>query len=52
MLPEICRICDQFGACSKRYGNVSKGEKIYCPDGTTCFASEPFKAVDFRWLRM
>jgi hypothetical protein len=34
MLSRDCDGCSQYKACSKRYRNVGKGEKVYCPDGT------------------
>jgi hypothetical protein len=34
MLSRDCDGCSMLKACSKRYKNVTKGEKVYCPDGT------------------
>lgn len=34
MLSRDCDGCSQFKPCSKRYRAVSKGEKVYCVDGT------------------
>ncbi|MCW4009571.1 MAG: hypothetical protein NWF05_02995 [Candidatus Bathyarchaeota archaeon] len=34
MLSRDCDGCSQMKACSKRYRNVGKSEKVYCADGT------------------
>ncbi|NLE05319.1 MAG: hypothetical protein GX638_11045 [Crenarchaeota archaeon] len=34
MLSRDCDGCSQYKACSRRYRNAKKGEKVYCPDGT------------------
>jgi hypothetical protein len=34
MLSRDCDGCSQLKACSKRYRKVTKGGKVYCPDGT------------------
>jgi hypothetical protein len=34
MLSRDCDGCSQLKACGKRYRIVSKGEKVYCSDGT------------------
>jgi hypothetical protein len=34
MLSRDCDGCSQIKACSRRYRNVKKGEKVYCLDGT------------------
>jgi hypothetical protein len=34
MLSRDCDGCSQLRICSKRFKNVSKGEKVYCSDGT------------------
>ncbi|HTY74184.1 MAG TPA: hypothetical protein VMD05_01300 [Candidatus Nanoarchaeia archaeon] len=34
MLSRDCDGCPTLRACSKRYRSVSKGEKVYCSDGT------------------
>jgi len=34
MLSRDCYGCEMLSACSERYRRVSKGEKVYCPDGT------------------
>jgi len=34
LLSRDCDGCSQMKACSKRYSTVTKGEKVYCPDGT------------------
>ncbi len=34
MLSRDCDGCSQNKACSKRYRNVIKGEKVYCSNGT------------------
>ena len=40
MLSRDCDGCSQFKACSKRYGKVEKGGKVYCPDGTAHLVDE------------
>jgi hypothetical protein len=40
MLSRDCDGCSQLKACNKRYGKVSKGEKVYCPDGTAHLVDE------------
>jgi hypothetical protein len=40
MLSRDCDGCSQFKACSKRYGKVGKGGKVYCPDGTAHLVDE------------
>jgi len=40
MLSRDCDGCSQMKACSKRYIKVSKGGKVYCPDGTTHLVDE------------
>lgn len=40
MLSRDCDGCSQHKACSKRYRNVSKGEKVYCSDGTAHLVDE------------
>jgi hypothetical protein len=40
MLSRDCDGCSQFKVCSKRYGKVGKGEKVYCPDGTAHLVDE------------
>ena len=34
MLSRDCDGCSMQHMCSERYRLVSKGEKVYCPDGT------------------
>ena len=34
MLSRDCDGCIQIRACSMRFRNVGKGEKVYCSDGT------------------
>ena len=34
MLSRDCDGCEQLKSCSSRYRRVSKGEKVYCHDGT------------------
>jgi hypothetical protein len=34
MLSRDCDGCGQLKICSKRFKEVSKGEKVYCSDGT------------------
>ncbi len=53
MLSRDCDGCSQLKSCKKRYGKVTKGEKVYCPDGTVhlvdeeyhCFIQEPYIEV-------
>jgi len=40
MLSRDCDGCSQFRACSKRYGRVAKGGKVYCPNGTAHLVDE------------
>jgi hypothetical protein len=40
MLSRDCDGCSQMKACSKRYSKVSKGGKVYCPDGTAHLVDE------------
>ncbi len=40
MLSRDCDGCSQLRACNKRYGKVSKGGKVYCPDGTAHLVDE------------
>jgi hypothetical protein len=40
VLSRDCDGCSQFKACSRRYSNVAKGEKVYCPDGTAHLIDE------------
>ncbi len=40
MLSRDCDGCSQLKACNKRYGKVTKGEKVYCPDGTAHLVDE------------
>lgn len=40
MLSRDCDGCSQFKACSIRYRNVRKGEKVYCADGTAHLVDE------------
>jgi hypothetical protein len=34
MLSRDCDGCSQHRSCRVRYDKVSKGQKVYCPDGT------------------
>ncbi|MCW4019225.1 MAG: hypothetical protein NWF00_11205 [Candidatus Bathyarchaeota archaeon] len=34
MLSRDCDGCSQMKPCSRRYFDVQKGNKVYCPDGT------------------
>jgi hypothetical protein len=34
MLSRDCDGCSALKACSKRYQKTTKGDKVYCPDGT------------------
>jgi hypothetical protein len=34
MLSRDCDGCSQLKSCKNRYKKVTKGEKVYCPDGT------------------
>jgi hypothetical protein len=40
VLSRDCDGCSQFKACSNRYRQVGKGEKVYCPDGTAHLVDE------------
>ena len=40
MLSRDCDGCSQHKACSTRFCKVSKGEKVYCPDGTVHLVDE------------
>jgi hypothetical protein len=40
MLSRDCDGCSQLKSCSKRYRIVSKGEKVYCSDGTAHLVDE------------
>jgi len=40
MLSRDCDGCSQFKACNKRYHQVGKGGKVYCPDGTAHLLDE------------
>jgi predicted SprT family Zn-dependent metalloprotease len=48
MLSRDCDGCAQLHICSKRYRNVTRGEKVYCQDGTAHLVDEgtQFQAVD------
>jgi len=51
MLSRDCDGCSIHKACSKRYSQVNKNGKVYCPDGTAhlvdqenaCTAMEMFE---------
>jgi hypothetical protein len=51
MLSKDCADCAQLEACSRRYSKASKGEKIYCLDGTPRIVTEPIndrsRAIDY-----
>jgi hypothetical protein len=49
MLSRDCDGCSQMKACSQRYKGVSKGGKVYCPDGSVHLVDEAAVAqcVDF-----
>ena len=34
MLSRDCDGCSMLNQCSVRYKKTSKGDKVYCPDGT------------------
>lgn len=34
MLSRDCDGCSQQRSCRVRYNKVTKGQKVYCPDGT------------------
>lgn len=40
MLSRDCDGCSQLRVCHKRYERVTKGEKVYCPDGTAHLVDE------------
>ena len=40
MLSRDCDGCSQLKACNRRYRKVSKGGKVYCPDGTVHLVDE------------
>jgi hypothetical protein len=40
VLSRDCDGCSQYKACSIRYRNVVKGEKVYCADGTVHLVNE------------
>ncbi len=40
MLSRDCDGCSQLRVCNKRYEKVTKGEKVYCPDGTAHLVDE------------
>ena len=40
MLSRDCGGCSQLKTCSRRYRIVSKGEKVYCSDGTAHLVDE------------
>jgi hypothetical protein len=40
MLSRDCDGCSQQKACSVRYKKVTKGGKVYCPDGTAHLVDE------------
>ena len=42
MLSRDCDGCVQIKSCKKRYEKVTKGEKVYCPDGTVHLVDEEY----------
>ena len=34
MLSRDCDACSQMFDCKRRFQRVTKGEKVFCPDGT------------------
>jgi hypothetical protein len=40
MLSRDCDGCSQFRACSKRYRRVTKGDRVYCLNGTAHLVDE------------
>jgi hypothetical protein len=40
ILSRDCDGCSQLKPCKKRYDKVTKGEKVYCPDGTVHLVDE------------
>lgn len=43
MLSRDCDGCSQLKSCKIRYERVTKGEKVYCPDGTAHLVDEEFQ---------
>lgn len=44
MLSRDCDGCElQLFECKRRYTKVTKGEKVYCPDGTAHLVDQPIK---------
>jgi len=40
MLSRDCDGCSQLKVCSKRFSKASRGDKVYCPDGTAHLVDE------------
>ena len=40
MLSRDCDGCSQLRLCNKRYRQVAKNGKVYCPDGTAHLVDE------------
>jgi len=40
VLSRDCDGCEQMKPCTRRFGRVNKGEKVYCPDGTAHLVDE------------
>jgi hypothetical protein len=40
MLSRDCDGCELHHPCVERYKKVTKGEKVYCPDGTAHLVDE------------